>query len=286
MPERILVTGATGKLGSEIVRMLHAKGETIRAATRFPTRAETLFGGAVEVVEMDYQATETWDNAVQWVDRLFLMPPPFDPHAFDTLAPFLDWAVASGTHKVVLLSAMAIDREPGLALIRLERHLQELDIAATVLRPNLYMQNLSSGFIHDSIRDQGIIEVGAGDGRVSFVDATDVAEVAVLALTTRSLDADTVTLTGPDSFGFADVARRISEAAGKPVRYSPAPDQRMRDVLRAAHITDAAADVGIGLFAAIERGEREPVHSDVPDILGRPARTFTDFVAANAAIWR
>jgi uncharacterized protein YbjT (DUF2867 family) len=285
MPERILVTGATGKLGSEIVRLLLERGETVRAATRFPSDAAAMFGDDVEVVEMDYQSTETWDNAVQWVDRLFLMPPPFDPHAFDTLAPFLDWAVGSGTGKVVLLSAMAIDREPDLALIRLERHLGELDIAATTLRPNLYMQNLSTGFIADSIRDHGAIELSAGNGRVSFVDAADVAAVAATALTGDALDGDTVTLTGSEAFGFADVASRIADAAARPVDYRPADTARMLEILRAAHFSDAAAGVALELFDSIERAEREPVDSALADITGRPVARLDDFIAANAKAW-
>lgn len=285
MPERILVTGATGKLGSQIVRLLHANGETVRAATRFPTDARKMFGDDVEVVEMDYQSTETWDNAVQWVDRLFLMPPPFDPDAFDTLAPFLDWAVASGVDKVVLLSGMAIDREPDLVLLRLENHLRDLGIAATALRPNLYMQNLSMGFIGDSIRRNARIELTAHTGRVSFVDAEDVAAVATLALTGDSLDGATVTLTGPEALGFADIAHRISAAAGRTITFQPVDESRMRRILRAAHLSAAAADVAIELFQAVERGERAPVHPAVNDILGRPAHSIDDFIAANISAW-
>lgn len=286
MAERILVTGATGKLGSEIIRRLLERGETVRAATRFPSDAAALFGDNVEVVEMDYQSTETWDNALQWVDRLFLMPPPFDPHAFDTLAPFLDWAVSAGTGKVVLLSAMAIDREPDLALLRLERHLRDLDIAATSLRPNLYMQNLSTGFIADSIRDNGEIELSAAHGRVSFVDAADVAAVAAAALTGASLDGRSLTLTGPEAFAFADVAHRIANAAGRSVEYRPADHDRMREILRAAHFSDAAAGVAIELFDSVQRGEREPVDNALTDIIGRPATRLDDFISHNTAAWR
>jgi uncharacterized protein YbjT (DUF2867 family) len=235
---------------------------------------------------MDYQSTETWDNAVQWVDRLFLMPPPFDPHAFDTLSPFLDWAVSAGTGKVVLLSAMAIDREPDLALIRLERHLRELDIAATSLRPNLYMQNLSAGFIADSINDLDEIEVSAGNGRVSFVDAADVAAVAAAALTGDSLDGATITLTGDEAFGFADVASRIADAAGRTVDYRPADHTRMREILRAANISNAAAAIALELFDSIQRGEREPVDTALADITGRPPTRLDDFIARSAAAWR
>lgn len=286
MSERILVTGATGKLGREIVRILHENGETVRAATRFPTEAASLFDDACEVVEMDYDSTETWDNAVQWVDRLFLMPPPFDPHAFETLAPFLDWAVASGVARVVLLSAMGVNRAPDLALHRLEQHLAGLGVSDTALRPNLYMQNLSSGLVLDSIRQEGRIEVCAPTGRVSFVDAADVARVAARALTQNAFDGITVTLTGAEAVGFEEIADRISAVAGRSITFDAVTPERMREILIAAHWPAASADVAVAMFESIERGEREPVTHDLPELLGHQPRSLDDFVTSNAAVWR
>lgn len=285
MSERILVTGATGKLGREIVRILLADGETVRAATRFPSEARNLFGDAVEVVEMDYESTETWDNAVQWVDRLFLTPPPFDPHAFDTLAPFLDWAVASGIARVVLLSGIGVEHQPGLALHRLEQHLAGLGLSTTVLRPNLYMQNLSSGMMLESIRQHGRIQVCAPAGLVSFVDAADVALVATKALTGDALDGVTATLTGGEAVGFGEVARRISIATGRSITLEPISPDEMRDLLRAARWPRPSADVAVAMFESIERGERAAVKPDLADILGRIPRTLDDFIAANASVW-
>jgi uncharacterized protein YbjT (DUF2867 family) len=147
------------------------------------------------------------------------------------------------------------------------------------------MQNLSTGFIADSIRDHGAIELSAGNGRVSFVDAADVAAVAATALTGDALDGDTVTLTGSEAFGFADVASRIADAAARPVDYRPADTARMLEILRAAHFSDAAAGVALELFDSIERAEREPVDSALADITGRPVARLDDFIAANAKAW-
>jgi len=165
----------------------------------------------------------------------------FDPHAYDPLAPFLDWAVASGVAKVVLLSAMAIDREPDLALVRLERHLNGLGIPATVLRPNLHMQNLSSGLVLDSIRDRSRIELNAGSGRVSETAAD-----------------------------FDDVAARVSAASGRPVTNEAVKKDRMGELLRAAQWSGAAAKVATTLFEANVRGERAPVHADLGEIPAAP----------------
>jgi uncharacterized protein YbjT (DUF2867 family) len=277
MPDRILVTGATGELGRELVRILLASRHDVRAATRFPTAARQLFGPAAEVVELDYDSTETYDAAVQWVDRIFLMPPPLDSHAFDTLVPFLDWAVASGVGKVVLLSAMGAAAIPELALRKLELHLDSLGIAATHLRPNLYHQNFSSGFIHNAIQSRGEFELCAGNASVSFVDVRDVAAVAAMALTSNDLDGATVTLTGPAALDLSRIAALLSQAMSRTITYRPVSAARMREVLRAERWPDAQIDVAIGLFESVGRGDREHVHPDLPRLLGRTPIPFEQF---------
>lgn len=286
MEERILVTGATGKVGRELVRSLRADGRLVRAATRDPDHAAELFGNDVETVELDFMSTVTYDAAVQWVERIFLMPPPFDPDAFDTLAPFLDWAVASGTTKVVLLSAMDADAVPELALRRLEMHLESLDIAWTILRPNLYMQNFTSGFLLDHIREHATFELSAGDAGVSFVDVRDVAAAAAAAIETGAFDGQVHTLTGPDTLDFETIAAMLSEAAASTIGYRPVSNQRMRDILRAAHWPERQVAVGVGLFESVRNGRRAPVHDDIATVAGRAPTPFEAFARENASTWR
>jgi uncharacterized protein YbjT (DUF2867 family) len=284
MSERILVTGATGKLGRELVRQLIARGEVVRAATRFPTRARQLFGAGLEVVEMDYEATETYDAAVQWVDRLFLMPPPFDPHAYQTIVPFLDWAVAAGVGKVVLLSAMGAETMPDLALRKIERHIESLRLAATIIRPNLYHQNFLMDWVLNSLHERGAFRLCVADGRVSFVDVRDVAWVAAAALTSDLPGA--FTLTGPAALSLQEVASLLSQAAGHAIRYEPVTPDQMRDVLRAVHWSEPTVESAIGLLLSVAEGRREPVRGDLGRILHRPPIPFEQFARENARVWR
>lgn len=285
MAERILVTGATGELGRELVRLLTQAGCVVRAATRDPAQARRIFPAEVEVVELDFDRTETYDAAAQWVDRMFLAPPPFDPDAFGTINPFLDWAVSADVHGVALLSAMDAESMPELALRKVEQHLEGLGIAYTILRPNLYMQNFCSDFLLEAIRAEGRIELCAGAGKVSLVDARDVAEVAAAALR-GAHDRRAYTLTGEEALGFDDAAAILTEVTGRRITYAPVGRERMRELLRAAQWPVRQVAVGAGLFESVARGRRAPVRPDLRSALGRAPTTFAAFAREHASVWR
>jgi len=286
MTDKILVTGATGKLGGEVVRRLLADGVEVKAGTRNPERCAKLFADAVEVVHLDYDVTESWDAAVQWADRVLLVPPPFDPDADVRMVPFLDWAVQSGTRHVVLVSAMGADAREHLSLRQVERRLTGTGVAWTILRPNIYMQNFARGFVSRSIRDAGVIRLSAGEGRVSFVDVRDVSEIAARVLV-RNDDFDKAyTLTGPAALGHAEVAQTIAAVAGKPVQYEAIDDERMRELLGATQWSAAQVDTFVALLGAIRAGERETVSDDAQLLLGRAPTSFERFARDHAASWR
>ena len=287
MTDKILVTGATGKLGGEVVRRLLGNGFEVKAGTRNPERCAKLFADAVEVVHLDYDVTESWDAAVQWADRVFLVPPPFDPDAEERLVPFLDWAVQSGTRHVVLVSAMGADAREHLSLRQVERRLTGTGVAWTILRPNIYMQNFARGFVARGIRDAGVVRLSAGDGRVSFVDVRDVAEVAARVLS-RDEDFDKAyTLTGPSALSHEEVAQTIASATGKPVRYELIDDEQMRrELVEATHWSAAQTDTFVALLGSIRAGERETVTDDGRLLLGRAPTDFERFARDYAASWR
>lgn len=285
MPEKILVTGATGKVGHALVRRLVEDGVDVKAATRRPDRAGGLVGQAVEVVELDFDITETWDAAVQWADRVFLCPPPFDSHGDDRLVPFLDWAVQSGAHHIVLLSAMGIEAREQLALRRIEQRLERTGVNRTILRPNIYMENFARGFIARSIREDGVFRLPVDDARVSFVDARDVAAVAARVLEDDAHFGRAYTLTGPEALDHDQVARIISEAAGRDVRYERISEEAVRRTLADEGWPADQAETFASLMAAIRAGRRAEVTDAVESLLGRPPRSFERFAAEHRDAW-
>jgi uncharacterized protein YbjT (DUF2867 family) len=283
--EKILVTGATGKVGRELVPLLLEAGLEVRAGTRDPGKARELLGAEVETLELNYNWAATYDASLTWSDRVFLVPPPFSPDAFEAMAPFIDWAVGAKVRHIVLLSGMAVPRD--VALRRVEAHLEAQDVAHTVLRPNLYMQNFHPGFLSRDIREAGRIRLPAGEGKLSPVDVRDVAEVAARALTSADHHGKGYILTGAETFTLGEVAGILSEAAGRPVRYEAVSDDEFRAILEEEGWRPAEVEVILGLFRSVREGARAAIHSDVEAVLGRPPRTLRDFAreAAAAGAW-
>ena len=210
MSKRILVTGATGTVGSELVRLLVTAGGDIRAATRSPEKAERLFRSEVDVVELDYRRASTFDAAVDGAEGIFLQAPPFDPDARETLVPLLDWAVQAGVGNVVMMTAMGVEVRDDLPIRRLEKHVESLGVAFTLLRPNFHMQHFAGGFLGERIRRTGAFSMPVGDARVSIVDGRDVAEVAAACLLSDEHDGKEFTLTGPEALTHQEIAETIS----------------------------------------------------------------------------
>jgi uncharacterized protein YbjT (DUF2867 family) len=285
MPEKILVTGATGKVGGELVRRLLDAGVEVKAGTRRPREAAAVVSEGAEVVELDYDLTETWDAAVQWADRVFLVPAPFDPHSDERLVPFLDWAVQSGSRHLVLLSAMGAEAREQMALRRIEQRIERTGVGWTFLRPNIYMQNFARGFLARQIRDAGQFRLPAGDAAVSFVDSRDVAAVAAAVLAGDAHLGQAYTLTGPEALRPDEAARIIAAAAGRPVEYREIGEAEMRDALLRARWAEDQADTFSRLLAAIREGHRAAVTDHIERVLGRAPTRFADFARDHAGVW-
>lgn len=286
MAEKILVTGATGKVGGELVRRLLDAGVDVKAGTRNPRQASEALADAAEVVELDYDATETWDAAVQWADRVFLVPAPFDPRSDERLIPFLDWAVQSGARHMVLLSAMGAEAREQMALRRIEQRIERTGVAWTFLRPNIYMQNFARGFVARQIQDDGEFRLAVGNTPVSFVDSRDVAAVAALVLDGESHFGRAYTLTGPAALTHADVAQVIAEVSGRDVRYREIEESEMRDSLLETGWATDQADTFASLLSAIREGHRSAVTDDIERVLGRAPVAFRTFATDHAGTWR
>ncbi|MEU6116982.1 NmrA family NAD(P)-binding protein [Streptomyces sp. NPDC047117] len=275
-----LVTGATGTTGSRTAARLVAAGHRVRAAGR---RGAAVPGA--EPVRFDWYDPATHGTALDGVDRLYLVPPVGDADPAAVMLPFLRQAGAAGVRRAVLLSSSAI-AEGGPAAGAVHRALPGLFDQWAVLRPSWFMQNFTGTHAHaDSIRESGTLLTATGNGRVGFVDADDIAAVAVRALTDdRSPDTDLV-LTGPEALSHDDIAAIMTEVTGRPVTHRQLSYEALRERL-AAYAPPEFAALLAGLDRAIAEGAEDRTTDTVLRVTGRPPHGFREVAERERAAGR
>ncbi|MFN2323271.1 MAG: SDR family oxidoreductase [Trueperaceae bacterium] len=280
----IAVTGATGNVGAEVVRLARAAGAPVRALSVDPERARAALGDDVEHVRLEFGDEGTYAAAFRGVHALFLMRPPQIADVERRIHPAIDAAVAAGVQRVAFLSLQGVERNPVVPHFKIERHLRGSGVPATMLRPSFFMQNLSTTH-RDEIRDEGRIVVPAGRGRTSFVDVRDVAEVAVKALLEDGHEGRAFELTGSEALGYAEVAAILSEVLGRTITYAdPSPLAFWRRS-RAQGTPAAFVTVMLGLYTVARLGLAARVTPELEQLLGRPPITVRRFVEDYAGVW-
>lgn len=267
-----LVIGATGTTGRRVTAGLTADGHRVKAAGRSATPME-----GAQAVRFDWNEPATWDEALAGVDRAYLVPPIGSSDPAAVMLPFLRQARAAGVHRAVLLSSSAIPAG-GPAVGQVHEELPGLFERWAVLRPSWFMQNLAGFTPHArSIRKDGAIWTASGDGRVGFVDAQDIAAVAVRALTDGQAPNTDLVLTGPQALTYDDVAATITEVTGRPVVHRHLTFEQLRDRW-AAEIPMEFATMLAGMDRAIAAGAEDRTSDTVERLTGRPPGTLRAFV--------
>ncbi|MEU9129344.1 NAD(P)H-binding protein [Kitasatospora sp. NPDC048540] len=267
-----LVTGATGTTGRRVTAGLAAEGHRVRATSRTAAPVE-----GAQSVRFDWNEPATWDAALDGVDRAYLVPPVGSSDPAAVMVPFLRRARAAGMRRAVLLSSSAIPAG-GPAVGRVHQVLPDLFEEWAVLRPSWFMQNFTGDTPHArSIREEGAIRTACGQGRVGFVDAADIAAVAVRALTDDQAANTDLVLTGPQALSYDEAAAAIAEVTGRPVVHRHLTFEQLRDRW-AAEIPLEFATMLAGMDRAIADGAEDRTTDTVERLTGRPPGTFRDFV--------
>lgn len=272
----ILVIGASGTTGRRVTAGLIAEGHRVKAAGRSATPVD-----GAGAVRFDWNEPATWDEAIDGVGRAYLVPPIGSSDPAAAMLPFLRRARAAGMHRAVLLSSSAIP-EGGPAVGQVHRELPGLFDEWAVLRPSWFMQNFVGSTPHArSIRENGAVWTASGDGRVGFVDAEDIAAVAVRALTDEHAPNTDLVLTGPQALSYDDVAAIITEVGGRPVVHRHLTFEQLRDRW-AAEMPLEFAGMLAGMDRAIAGGAEDRTSDAVERITGRAPGTFRAFLEKEA----
>ena len=281
MTSPILVTGATGTVGSGVVAALVRGGLPVRAASRHPVAAPA--GGPVEAVSFDFTDASTFAATFAGVRTMFLVRPPALGRLAD-LEPALRAALEAGVRHVVLLSVQGAEKLAVLPHARLERWLRSAGVGWTFLRPSFFDQNLIS--VHGpAIRRLDELVMPAGRGRTAFVDADDVAEVAATVLTEPQAHLGRAyTVTGAEALTYGEVAGIMTAVCGRPIRYQQ--PGLLRYLVRARfqlRLSPAMVATTATVYSTARLGLAAGLSGDAARLLGRPPTSMTEFVQRERA---
>ncbi|WP_436928118.1 SDR family oxidoreductase [Halosimplex amylolyticum] len=279
---QVLVTGATGTVGRHVTRRLTETDAGVRAGVRSIDRAHEAFPAGVDLARFDFEKPETWGRVFEDVDALFLIRPPEMARVHRHITPAIDAAARVGVEHVVFLSVLGAEKNPLLPHRRIERHLQASELTYTFLRASFFMQNFY--VVHrEDIAERGELFVPAGDGETSFVDARDVAAVAVEALVDPVHENRAYDVTGPEALSYGDVAAVFSDVLERDVEY--ASPGLVEFVTTATHrgVSLPFALVQAVVYTTARLGLAGRVTDDVERVLGRPPRSLADFVRDHTA---
>jgi NAD(P)H dehydrogenase (quinone) len=275
----ILVTGATGRVGYHLLEALADTGADATAMVRVEARAADLPGATRHVVAAfdDPPAPEI----LREFDRVFLLSPVHQEQAaLETV--FIDALVEAGhrPHIVKVAAAGFQDPDCDVRFMRSHRqvaiHLDALRLPVTYLASSLYMEDLVS--TAGTILEDGTIFAPAGQGRVAFVAASDLAAVAAEVLTSRGHEDTTYVVTGPEALGYADVAARISAVFAREVDYVDQPPERARESMLASGMSAWLADGILEQFEWIRHGGEDTVTATVRETTGTDPRPIQDWL--------
>lgn len=263
---KILIVGATGTVGNQVVQRLLASGHAVRALARDPGAARAKLGSDVEIVRGDLDEPSSLPAALRGVHAASLATSP-SPSLPRQEANFVDAAAEARLEHVVKLSAF--DAHDWHATS--EAHLRQSGLRATLLRPVVFMSNL--------LWDAANIGTGKlpsifGDGRISFVDPVDVAELTVRALTERDDDAEIWTFGGPEALAYDDLAATFTRVLGRAVEHVRLDEPTFRRSIAAAGLPDFVAEAYIATARLVAQGKFVTDDELVRRKLGRPGTPF------------
>lgn len=279
----VLVTGASGNVGREVVRALVARGIPVRVTGR-AGKAPPDAPPGVESVPLDFARPETFEPAVRGIRGLFLLRPPAIADVDSTLNPLVDRAIEAGVEHIVFLSVMGADRQRWIPHHRVERHLLSKQVPWTMLRCGFFAQNLQDAY-RQEISEKNEIYLPAGRGKVAFVDVRDVAELAAMAFGDVAMRNQAWDLTGPEAITFDEVVRLLSDALGRPIRYAAASVPGFVWRQRRLGLPWGMVAVRTVLHVGLRFGNAERVDPALGNLLGRRPFSMAEYIRDHVHLW-
>jgi len=284
MKTEILVIGASGNVGSEVVKCLLAQGVSVRAAGHFAEKVTQRFGAGVEAVPFDFTNPATFAEAFKGITQLFILRPPQISDIQKYMVPALEAAKAAGVKHMVFLSIIGIEQNKIVPHYKVEQWLLASGLDYTFLRCSFFMQNLNTtqqAEIHD--RDE--IYVPVGKAKTSFLDVRDIGAVATLALTHPGHEKKAYDLTGCEALDYYQVADLFSQVLGRKITYKNPPAVRffIRQVQNKTGLVYAL--VTTWLYSNTRSGMADVVTGEVERLVGRKPILMRQYIEDYKESW-
>ncbi len=282
----ILVTGATGNVGKEVIRLLTDQNCNIYTAVRNPEQAKKILGDSsskINYVEFDFTKPSTFTNAFSQINRIFLVRPPALANIRE-IAPALEAAKQAGVEQIVFLSILGAERNRIVPHSKIERYINQLGIGATFLRAGFFMQNLNT--VHqEDIKTRGELFMPAGNGKTSFIDVRDIAAVAIRTLLEDEHINKAYTLTGSEALTYYQVADIFTEILNKPIKYTNPSLINFIIKMRARGLPIDFILVMAAIYTTTRLGLANKITLDTEQLLNRPSLTMRQYIQDYQQYW-
>ena len=274
---KILVLGANGTVGTELVKLLNKGGEQVLAAT---SKKETKPGE----VHFNIQTREGLENAFNGVTKLYLMSPPGLTNQDELLIPLINEAKKRGLKKVILMTAMGANADENSPFRKAEIALEKSGLTYNIICPNWFMQNFNTFWIQ-GINGQNKIFLPVGKAKGSFIDARDIALTAFTLFKTDKFDNRDFDLTGSRALDHDEVGRILSDVSGRTIGYQDITSEEMYDGLRGAGLPENYAKFLIVILEYFKLGYAERTTDNVALITGEKPRTIESYAQDYKSSW-
>jgi uncharacterized protein YbjT (DUF2867 family) len=282
----ILVTGATGNAGAQVVRALQVPGASVRVFVRDPEKARSLFGEGVEVAVGDFADPASLERAIEGVQGMLLSCAD-DPRRVEWETKAIEAAAAAGVRRIVKLST--IGAKPGAPVAfwdwhgQVEERLRSSGVPSVILQSSFYMSNLFAAA--EQVANEGRLYAPAGEARIAMIDPRDVGAASAAVLTGAGEEGQTYMLTGPQAISYAEVAAELSAATGHEIEFVDVPDEGAKQGLLAAGLPEFVADQLLSIFGQLRQGVAAQVTNTVEALTGSSPWSFAEFARDHADLF-
>lgn len=283
---KVLVTGASGNVGRYVTEELLKKGEQVVAGGTDVQRLRDMFSDKVEAIFFDFTNKDTFNVALDKVDRVFLMRPPHLGKPED-LYPFIDAMKSHNIKLVSFLSLMGVESNTIPPHHKIEKYIEQIRIPYAHIRPGFFMQNIS-GIHSTEIREMNQIFVPAGNSKTSFIDTEDIGLATATLLNNPKKFRNTAhTITGGEALNYEQVAEILSKVTGRHITYAkPGYLNYRRHYIKKRGLDKGYVNVTVALYFLTRMGTAKEVTNDFTKLTGKNPRSFEEFALANIDSFR